>query len=771
MPSRRLENPLAVEAPPVPYVKLFDKGLEIKMPTSLFLTATSEELLKKGSDGQGYIYFLDLETGAIHLLAANNPNETVDLSGLDAKAQLAARQALIEKNIPMDRFNKPFKGGEYAITMREKTVSTGGMGGGDLHRNGANVLGLRNKKLLAGGFWIKRQEDQLGFEEFRTRSTENLQTVAFNPIHKFLFTRSLEQGHEVGHDQVYNREIPMLYLRPIIDVFLQATHKINTESPGEKKTQTWMAAVNKSLSLDYSDGDESAIPESTLLHLDLESDLDPETIMDDIYGTIEYKGELSTLEADVLLKAFFDPRFPENLSLLSSVINSIEEDFDMPVSKQLAALLHSYLGNMDSLHQLFLPSMSLPDASLLLYAIEHNHIEAVQYFIQHPLLSKCPLGELHRVYKLLEAKGQFELIQALPDLEKIKQAPENNFKTALEALNRADANHNENEIKKWCEVFRLENQEEVFKPFVEKHCTQGNDCFSKAQNANKAEEKSVNGYEQALTEYNLALLFDPKHVPALMGQAQVYYALGEYVKAQECCGKARVFEPDLRESKPEYKTLLDAVHIQSLKSIFLNAHKELLKEPAGDFALFFRLELDTVINKLGEIAKSQSELAPKQSVQQQLLKQIHWAMLSHAIKARQSSGLTQKEHEKLVEAMNAGLKTLNASIAWTGLEKIKKDLLSTSWNIPEGAGKTIVIDEFGTSLRVPAGVATLWGIMQQVDENEEEILHQIQTSVKMKLGKKELTFFDSSQFAQEQAFYRQLESDSGPQIRPKMNNS
>lgn len=69
---------------PVPYVKLFHHGIEIKMPSRLVLTEKSKALLKKAEEGQGFIYYVRLitdkkDTGEIVLLAANNPEKQTAL--------------------------------------------------------------------------------------------------------------------------------------------------------------------------------------------------------------------------------------------------------------------------------------------------------------------------------------------------------------------------------------------------------------------------------------------------------------------------------------------------------------------------------------------------------------------------------------------------------------------------------------------------------------------------------------------------------------------
>lgn len=79
-----------------PYVKLIKDGTEISMSPHLFLTDASKEILRKGADGQGFIYFVNVTTGEIHLLAANNPEKqvTIHLPDQDRSQDNDAKSAL-----------------------------------------------------------------------------------------------------------------------------------------------------------------------------------------------------------------------------------------------------------------------------------------------------------------------------------------------------------------------------------------------------------------------------------------------------------------------------------------------------------------------------------------------------------------------------------------------------------------------------------------------------------------------------------------------------
>lgn len=72
-----LHNTEAKKPNSAPYVKLFRDGKELTMPDGLELTEESREILYRGKDGQGFIYFIDLDTKKIHLLAADNVEKKV----------------------------------------------------------------------------------------------------------------------------------------------------------------------------------------------------------------------------------------------------------------------------------------------------------------------------------------------------------------------------------------------------------------------------------------------------------------------------------------------------------------------------------------------------------------------------------------------------------------------------------------------------------------------------------------------------------------------
>ncbi len=299
----------------IPYVKLIKNGVQLKMPSNLSLTKKSKDLLKiKAKDGQGFIFFLDLEDGKIHLLAANNPEKSLmptptsstsqddsiekkqleirkkknrleqekkaellgklkdqqeigtlphlsleliqqlvnEINELDKdyqQIQHAIQKLTHTKTIPLtaelklivptDREGKPYNRDEFATTTREKTPTTGGAGNGDLHANGERVLGFGpDRNVLAGGFWIKWLGDvpgeKLGFADFRTRSTANTKIIRLNPLYRFIFNMRTDGGNEVGHTQVYARELPEVYLLPIIDVFIQASKDNYLENAAKK---------------------------------------------------------------------------------------------------------------------------------------------------------------------------------------------------------------------------------------------------------------------------------------------------------------------------------------------------------------------------------------------------------------------------------------------------------------------------------------------------------------------------------------------------------
>jgi hypothetical protein len=257
--------------PNIPYVKLLAKNpednseTELSFPAHLQFTDESKILFQRGREGkvskenkidqdaergQGYIYFIDLENGNIHLLPAINlereqvddhrkPQATRDV--LDQTIQtltlkidyyndkdtalstsekselsellkqrasmqdqlkkiiqgdVAKTKLGIQPTVPLllDNHGIPFKATELAISYTPLTSQTGGAGGGDLHLNGAHVLKQKHPALgehyLAGGFW-KGEENC--FFDFRTRSTANMNLCIKNPLYTH-YTSRCEQG-------------------------------------------------------------------------------------------------------------------------------------------------------------------------------------------------------------------------------------------------------------------------------------------------------------------------------------------------------------------------------------------------------------------------------------------------------------------------------------------------------------------------------------------------------------------------------------------------
>jgi len=287
-----------------------------KFPKKLRFTSKALNLFNRGLEGQGYIYFIDLDIkeheieskGNVHLIpAVNAPNQKTlkDGSLIDKTSIYKNKQAIIAKLQPKVKPPKTidgscFKSDEYLISKKAKTSETGGTGGGDLHKMGARRLGLANKNLIAGGFW----KDQNDFQEFRTRSTQNTFTFERSKLFKIYIHDKFEAGDEIGHTMVYNREIPLPYLKPIIKAFYKELYP------------------KKLLSICFSEHlrKYGPIPKSTDYHMEAENDWE-----NYIFNEFWLNRELNRnniIKINLIINALKEKRFfIENLKYIFTVIN------------------------------------------------------------------------------------------------------------------------------------------------------------------------------------------------------------------------------------------------------------------------------------------------------------------------------------------------------------------------------------------------------------------------------------------------------------------
>ena len=255
-------------------------------PEKLKINSESLEKFKKGIPGRGFIYFVNLDAtpseietkGNIYLYPAVNVKTNVSSpKPNDAKSN-------IEKIFkPTDgTYDKPdkseFKEGEYLVSSAPKTSQTGGLpGASNLHNQGARILGLGGEALLAGGFWKgdNISEDKNQFGEFRTRSSQNMNTLVHNKMFMLYFRDAQEieaTSNLIGHSTIYKREIPTAYLTKVMNAMYAELYPNFKKDLRESKP-------NEFTELYFNSNTEFCkLPKTTLEHLEIENHWETESI-------------------------------------------------------------------------------------------------------------------------------------------------------------------------------------------------------------------------------------------------------------------------------------------------------------------------------------------------------------------------------------------------------------------------------------------------------------------------------------------------------------
>ncbi len=691
------------------YVKLLHGDKEVTMPSKLFLTEKSKNILQRGKDGQGFIYFVDLDTGEIHLLAANNPDKEVkpneskatapriedeqqklieekkrnlresEKISLELGIQYEIRESFLNSNIstleeksenqrkiqqlesqleqlkkeydaiqeklkaipakkvtavteirqsttPVDNAGEAYKPGEFAVTTREKTSETGGTGGGDLHAYGEHVLGLGpDKNILAGGFWIKRENDKgpLTFSDFRTRSTINTRLITFNPLYRFIFNENIKKEDHVGHTQVYIREIPCVYLESILDVFSEEA--ANTK-PVDENTDSFLENLKESLSIDSSPETESVIPPSTRLHLQTENDW-LKSSKDLLLETLDFmskdKENKTKTEIQGFVKSFFDKNFVENERLLPTLFQYIKEHPSEVLSKQIVACLNELLHDMTNKKEKI---THWPSLSLILHSIGNQLYDVSNYLLtsQGDLLTYKELCIIesyinmvmdHNTPEYQELLAFVNLKKPLAALKKERfelaqqsssqSVEDRNKKTLLEALEKTiDPQEVERDISEFnkCKSALMENpldqkakeqlerlvnkfKAQKINPFLlafykNSYIKQADDLYKEVYYIylhggeksiyNRELEESLN---KALENYKIALIFDAGDQKALAGQANA-----QHLKSM------------ILNDRENRKNRSAELYQEALKNNDCNTRQKLLKEALLSYSLVLKID-------------------------------------------------------------------------------------------------------------------------------------------------------------------------------------